>query len=93
MDRWVTVVSRTVTTSPGYRPRATEDEYGARRVAFDLPTNPRAATRLECLIGRANIAVQECRPLQLSLTVSIITRPQDDFIAFGSAILRREARG
>jgi len=42
------------------------------------------------MVGFRNIAVHEYQTLQLPITVSIITRHLGDFIAFSSAILRKD---
>lgn len=45
------------------------------------------------MIGFRNIAVHEYQTLQLPITVSIITRHLGDFVAFSSAILRKDGEG
>lgn len=42
------------------------------------------------MIGFRNIAVHEYQTLQLPITVAIITRHLGDFVAFSSAILRKD---
>lgn len=46
---------------------------------------------MKSMVGFRNIAVHEYQSLQLPIMVSIITGHLDDFVAFSSAILRRDA--
>jgi uncharacterized protein YutE (UPF0331/DUF86 family) len=48
---------------------------------------------MKSMVGYRNIAVHEYQKLQLPITVSIITGHLDDFVAFSSAILRRDGEG
>jgi len=43
------------------------------------------------MVGFRNIAVHEDQTLQLPITVAIITEHLDDFVAFSSAIIRKDA--
>ena len=43
------------------------------------------------MVGFRNIAVHEYQTLQLPITVAIITEHLDDFVAFSSAIIRKDA--
>jgi uncharacterized protein YutE (UPF0331/DUF86 family) len=45
---------------------------------------------MKSMVGFRNIAVHEYQTLQLPITVSIITQHLDDFVAFSSALLRRD---
>jgi uncharacterized protein YutE (UPF0331/DUF86 family) len=49
------------------------------------------ATALKHMVGYRNIAVHEYQRLQLPITVAVITRHLDDFLAYTSAVLRRDA--
>ncbi|MEE8587412.1 MAG: DUF86 domain-containing protein [Acidobacteriota bacterium] len=46
---------------------------------------------LKRMVGFRNIAVHDYRELQLSITVSVITRHLDDFLQFSQALLLRDA--
>lgn len=48
------------------------------------------AITMKKMIGFRNIAVHEYQTLQLPIMVSIITRHLGDFVAFSSAILRKD---
>ena len=43
------------------------------------------------MVGFRNIAVHEYQPLQLPITIAIITEHLDDFVEFSSAIIRKDA--
>jgi uncharacterized protein YutE (UPF0331/DUF86 family) len=49
------------------------------------------AQSLKRMVGFRNIAVHEYQALQLPITVAIITRHLDDFIAYTQTLLRRES--
>lgn len=64
------------------------------RDVFDLLARsgwltPDVLSSMKSMVGYRNIAVHEYQTLQLPITVSIITKHLDDFIAFSSAIVRR----
>lgn len=46
---------------------------------------------LKNMVGFRNIAVHEYQPLQLPITVAIITKHLDDFLQYGSHILTKDA--
>ena len=46
---------------------------------------------LKRMVGFRNIAVHDYRELQMSITVSVITRHLDDFLQFSQALLLRDA--
>lgn len=48
------------------------------------------APSMKNMVGFRNIAVHEYQKLQLPIMVAIITRHLDDFVAFSSAVLRRD---
>lgn len=48
------------------------------------------APSMKNMVGFQNIAVHEYQKLQLPIMVAIITRHLDDFVAFSSAVLRRD---
>lgn len=50
------------------------------------------AGSLQRMVGFRNIAVHEYQALQLPITVAIITRHLDDFLAYAQALLLRDAK-
>jgi uncharacterized protein YutE (UPF0331/DUF86 family) len=46
------------------------------------------ADALQRMVGYRNIAVHDYQPLQLPITIAVIERHLDDFLAFGRAALR-----
>lgn len=66
------------------------------RDVFDLLAQgnwitPELAGNLKKMVGFRNVAVHDYQALQLSITVAIISRHLDDFLAFGTAMLQRDA--
>ena len=53
--------------------------------------NPALLTNLKNMVGFRNIAVHEYQTLQLPITVAIITKHLDEFLAFSSHILTKDA--
>ena len=53
--------------------------------------NPALLTNLKNMVGFRNIAVHEYQTLQLPITVPIITKHLDEFLAFSSHILTKDA--
>lgn len=53
--------------------------------------NPALLTNLKNMVGFRNIAVHEYQALQLPITVAIITKHLDEFLAFSSHILTKDA--
>ena len=53
--------------------------------------NPALLTNLKNMVGFRNIAVHEYQTLQLPITVAIITKLLDEFLAFSSHILTKDA--
>jgi uncharacterized protein YutE (UPF0331/DUF86 family) len=66
---------------------------GARDL-FSLLANagrigPELARRLQAMVGYRNIAVHDYQALQLAITIAVIQRHLDDFLAYSSALLTR----
>jgi uncharacterized protein YutE (UPF0331/DUF86 family) len=53
--------------------------------------NPALLTNLKNMVGFRNIAVHEYQTLHLPITVAIITKHLDEFLAFSSHILTKDA--
>lgn len=47
------------------------------------------AASLHAMVGYRNVAVHDYQTLQLPITVAVITKHLDDFLAFSRAILKR----
>ena len=58
----------------------------AKHARIDRPL----AEALKKMVGFRNIAVHDCRSLQLPVTVSIITGHLDEFLRFSKAMLLHE---
>lgn len=54
---------------------------------------PELAASLKRMVGFRNIAIHEYKALQLPITVAVITRHLDDFLAFTAILLKRDAGG
>jgi uncharacterized protein YutE (UPF0331/DUF86 family) len=52
---------------------------------------PELADVLKRMVGFRNIAIHDYQKLQLPITVSIIERHLDDFLAYSSTLLQRDA--
>ncbi len=50
------------------------------------------AERLRRMVGYRNIAVHDYQQLQLAITIAVIERHLDDFLAYAQAVLRGESR-
>lgn len=66
------------------------------RDVFDLLAQggwiaPELAIRLKRMVGFRNIAVHDYQTLQLPITVAVITRHLDDFLAYNAALIQRDA--
>lgn len=66
------------------------------RSVFDLLAQggliePALAESLKKMVGFRNLAVHDYQSLVLPITVSVITKHLDEFLDFGTAILRRES--
>jgi uncharacterized protein YutE (UPF0331/DUF86 family) len=70
-------------------PQSTRDVFELLHQGHWIETSVSAS--MKKMVGFRNIAVHEYQTLQLPITVAIITRHLNDFTAFSSAILRRDA--
>jgi len=72
-------------------PQSARDVFGLLAAAGWIDGELAAA--LKRMVGFRNIAVHDYQALQLPIVVSIIERHLDEFLAYGKALLHRDANG
>lgn len=63
-----------------------------RRLARAGRIDESLAERLRRMVGYRSIAMHDYQQLQLAITIAVVERHLDDFLAYAQAVLRCESR-